>query len=120
MFMCFYSSVFYNLYNLQLFSVYLLYFVFNKVLSESLLSSSFHTILTLLPLFTKHTTLPDAPKSYVIIFPSLGKEHLAVYGCFLVLQLRVSTQKIPLQQTSCILLELIWYEGPEQKVFYLF
>jgi len=34
----------------------------------------------------------DAPKSYVIILASLGNERLAVYGCFLVLWLRVSTQ----------------------------
>ena len=38
----------------------------------------------------------DAPKSYVIILASLGNERLAVYGRFLVLQLGVSTQKIPL------------------------
>jgi hypothetical protein len=35
----------------------------------------------------------DAPKSYVLIFAFLGNKCLAIYGCFLVLPLRVSTQK---------------------------
>ena len=45
-------------YNLQLLSVCLLYFVCNDFSSESLELSLSHTILTLLPLFTKYTTLP--------------------------------------------------------------
>ena len=49
-----------------------------------------------------------------------NEECLAVYGCFLVLRLRVSTQKNTVTTTSSLLLEFIWYEGPEQKVFYLF
>ena len=38
------------------------------------------------------TIAVDAPKSYVIIFAFLGNERLAVYGRFLVLRLRISTQ----------------------------
>ena len=65
-------------------------------------------------------TVHDAPKSYVIFFASLGNERLAMNGCFLVLLLRVSTQKIPLQRTSSTLLELIRYDGLKRKVVYLF
>ena len=60
--------------------------------------------------YLHHITV-DAPKSYVIIFAFLGNERLAVDSCFLVLRLHISTQKIPLQRTSCILLKLICYEG---------
>ena len=44
-------------------------------------------------LCTMLKSITDAPKSYVIIFAFLSNERLAVYGCFLVLGLRISTQK---------------------------
>ena len=51
-------------------------------------------------LCTMLKSITDAPKSYVIIFAFLSNERLAVYGCFLVLRLRVSTQKNTVTKTS--------------------
>ena len=61
----------------------------------------------------------DAPKSQVIIFEFLGNERLAVYGRFLVLWLRVSTQKNTVTTTSSLLLDFIQYEGRRFRISHL-
>ena len=53
----------------------------------------------------------DAPKSYVIISAFLGNKRLAVYGGFLVLRLRISTQNTVTITRSSTLLDFIRYEG---------
>ena len=53
----------------------------------------------------------DAPKSYVIIYAFLGNERLAIYGRFLLLVLRVSTQNTVTITTSSTLLDFIRYDG---------
>ena len=53
------------------------------------------------------------PKSYVIIFTFLGNERLAVYGRFLVLWLRVSTQKNTVTTIALICSILFGMKGSE-------
>ena len=62
-------------------------------------------------LCTMLKSITDAPKSYVIIFAFLSNERLAVYGCFLVLRLRVSTQNTVTITRSSTLLDFIRYKG---------
>ena len=62
-------------------------------------------------LATAAANATDAPKSQVIILASLGNERLAVYGCFLVLRLHISTQKYRYDHNILTLLDFIWYEG---------
>ena len=66
--------------------------------APAICSSIFHCLLTTVVVgvfYIGSTKLFawDAPKSYVIIFAFLGNDLLAVYRCFLVLRLHVSTQK---------------------------
>ena len=69
--------------------------------------------------YLHHITV-DAPKSYVIIFAFLGNEPLAVYGYFLVLQLRVSTQINTVTRYALFTRFYSGYEGQRIQLLHLF
>ena len=62
----------------------------------------------------------DAPKSYVIILDAQSYKSLNGKNISFVLRATCFYTKNTVTTTSSILLELIWYEGQDQKVFYLF